>query len=364
MGPSPDTAYESEDEAVDIEMENKRIMALEKWKEAVITFPRTVEACPFGQTAPRVFYEMNVNGVPFLSYRYSEVDDLRDDLKKIDAVHLAAAPKLPSSSVFGRVSVKNHDDRRAALTSWFTHIIKSPAVISSDAWLSFTQLEPDYDAVEAEMKLRASALDKHDDTLWTETANKRGVKVCTLKQADSALLIVKTSVKVNVPMTQVFETYNTKAEWSNWDPNLISCKTIELLQGTRETDIPCREIMYAAYRVPVIKNRDVCMYSMRSSGGPGDASASDMCTVMTTSIEHRKCPKVKGFVRGQLFIGLTVFREEDGGKSCMITSVLHMDPRGSIPAALVNSMSAGSLNSIAMMRDYMHQKYGIKVSSV
>lgn len=96
--------------------------------------------------------------------------------------------------------------------------------------------------------MQVTDIEKISEDEWNETANKKGVKVCTLKQPDSKLHVVKTFVTVQTSLANVLETYNTKTEWKHWQPDMKACKTIELLDGDTELALPVREVMYANYR--------------------------------------------------------------------------------------------------------------------
>lgn len=53
---------------------------------------------------------------------------------------------------------------------------------------------------------------------------------------------------------------------------------------TAETDLPCKEIIYAAYRVPVLSNRDVCLYSKRFNGIPGNHAEAGKVTWVVIAV--------------------------------------------------------------------------------
>jgi hypothetical protein len=92
-------------------------------------------------------------------------------------------------------------------------------------------------------------------------------------------------------------------------------------------------------------------------GTPSNRGEKGVATSLSMSMAHPSCPAVKGQVRGCLNVGLTYFREVDGGKACSVTSVLHMDPRGMIPPSLINTMAAHTVTSIVDMKEYIEKKY-------
>ena len=81
-----------------------------------------------------------------------------------------------------------------------------------------------------------------------------------------------------------------------------------------ETDMPCKEVVYAAYKVPVVSNRDVSIYCSRYSGTPTDRNNANSATALSYSIMHPNIPQVKGFVRGNMNVAQTIFTAVDGGR--------------------------------------------------
>merc|ERR1712070_670979 len=127
-------------------------------------------------------------------------------------------------------------------------------------------------------------------------------------------------VKIETSMANVLETYNTKSEWIHWQPDLKVCKTIELLEGENERSLPAKEVLYACYHVPLLNNRDVCLFGYRFLGTPMNREEKGVATSLSMSMMDPNCPNVKGVVRGFLNIGATYFHEVDDGKACTITS--------------------------------------------
>eukprot|EP00036_Acanthoecidae_sp_10tr_P010031 CAMPEP_0182915828 /NCGR_PEP_ID=MMETSP0105_2-20130417/560_1 /TAXON_ID=81532 ORGANISM="Acanthoeca-like sp., Strain 10tr" /NCGR_SAMPLE_ID=MMETSP0105_2 /ASSEMBLY_ACC=CAM_ASM_000205 /LENGTH=387 /DNA_ID=CAMNT_0025052719 /DNA_START=29 /DNA_END=1192 /DNA_ORIENTATION=+ len=344
---------------IEAELDRKTELTPEEWVKATIDIRDVTETKAFGRSVVKVYFNMYVNGEFYRGYRYSEIHKLRGNLKKIDEAHMKKAPKYPEKSrvSFGAASPEQVEQRRKLFGPWLDHVAKSLKIASSEEWKTFTLNQPDYKEIEAEMLQKVGDIEKISEDQWTETANKKGVKVSTLKQPDSKLHVVKTFVTVQVPLAKVLETYNTKAEWTHWQPDMKVCKTIELLEGVSELAMPVKEVLYAAYRVPVLSNRDVCLYGYRFMGTPADRNAPGVSTSLSMSMMHPSCPHVKNIVRGYLNIGVTYFREIDGGKGTSVTSVLHMDPRGLIPPSLINTMAAHTVGTIVDMKDYMEKKY-------
>lgn len=60
---------------------------------------------------------------------------------------------------------------------------------------------------------------------------------------------------------------------------------------------------YSMYKIPVIKNRDVSVYSVMQPGTIKDPSDRNSVTMTSMSCPHPGIPNVKGCVRGDLGIG-------------------------------------------------------------
>eukprot|EP00037_Helgoeca_nana_P033996 m.420160 g.420160 ORF g.420160 m.420160 type:complete len:373 (-) comp32252_c0_seq1:249-1367(-) len=331
----------------------------EEWVSAEIDVKDVTETKAFGRSVVKTFYNMHVNGQSYRGYRYSSLNKLKSCLKKLDPAHMSNAPKFPEKGKFsiGTASPVQIETRRVLFGPWLNYASKSKKIVSSPEWQAFVLNAPDYAEIESELATKATDIEKLPEDQWTETANKKGVKVSTFKQSDSKLLIVKTFVTVGSTLENVLNTYNTKSEWGNWQPDMKVCKTIEILEGANELSLPIKEIMYASYRVPVLSNRDVCLFGQRYMGTPSNRGEKGVATSLSMSMAHPSCPAVKGQVRGCLNVGLTYFREVDGGKACSVTSVLHMDPRGMIPPSLINTMAAHTVTSIVDMKEYIEKKY-------
>ena len=125
-------------------------------------------------------------------------------------------------------------------------------------------------------------------------------------------------------------------------------------------------VMLVSYRLPVVSNRDVLLYEAVAPG--------------LRSVEHPECPKRRGWVRAQLRISVTLFEPTPGardiapqppdralsrpgsaaasraGGGTQVTSVQHSDPRGNVPAEVVNRMLVKGKEQLKLMRTVMVDK--------
>eukprot|EP00041_Stephanoeca_diplocostata_P011116 m.180455 g.180455 ORF g.180455 m.180455 type:complete len:358 (-) comp18419_c0_seq2:276-1349(-) len=327
----------------------------EEWTKAEVAIPDITETQAFGRSKLKTYYNIHVNGSFYRGYRFSEINALNSSLKKDVPAVAKNFPKFPSKNrlSLGSSTPKQVEDRRAAFQVWFKFVCKQLPLVQTATFKKFVMLKPDIDEIDKDLGEKVADLAQIPEGQWKETQNKKEVKIWTLKMEDSSFLVVRTYVKVKAPLKYVVDTYNTKAAWGNWQPDMKVCKTIEFIEGKTEVELPCKEIIYAAYRVPVLSNRDVCLYSKRFSGVPGNHAEENKATVLSMSIQHPACPHVKGMVRGNLNVSDTRFTAVDGGAATEVLSVLHMDPRGMIPATVVNTMAAHAVDTIVDMRTYM-----------
>ncbi len=132
--------------------------------------------------------------------------------------------------------------------------------------------------------------------------------------------------------------------WARWTPDATFTEV--------ERVSPAAAVLHVAYKLPVISDRDVCIYEAALPGRPGDGDAAECYTAVAMSIEHPHCPKHRGVVRARLLISVTVFEPAEGG-STRITSYQHADPRGVIPASVVNACITRGKTQLKEMRAVM-----------
>ena len=116
-------------------------------------------------------------------------------------------------------------------------------------------------------------------------------------------------------------------------------------------------VMLVSYRLPVVSNRDVCLFETSQQGKPweerGSQQAAAAChTMFACSVEHPECPKRRGWVRAQLRVSVTIFEPTPEGGT-LITSMQHSDPRGKVPVAAVNQMLVRGKQQLKDMRKAM-----------
>lgn len=112
------------------------------------------------------------------------------------------------------------------LEKYMKHVVTRPPITKHAVFNTFVMLKPDFDEIEEELAAKVAALGEIAEAKWKQTTEKHGVKIWTLdeKLDGSNFLVVRTYVKVGVSLKDVCETYNTKSEWTKWQPDLKVCK--------------------------------------------------------------------------------------------------------------------------------------------
>ena len=143
--------------------------------------------------------------------------------------------------------------------------------------------------------------------------------------------------------------------------------------------------MHVRYRVPVISSRDVVLYEAQLSGDeidgvtpPGSTAAA--FAAVARSILHPLCPTRRNTVRARLLIAITLFFDTGDGtkivsyQQCVLAAYMRRcylgslracialtsacasfsaDPRGIIPASIVNKALVRGKEQLKEMRRVM-----------
>ena len=127
---------------------------------------------------------------------------------------------------------------------------------------------------------------------------------------------------------------------------------------------PRGRVINARYAVPLIDDRDTCVFTLlldRTPLDPEGVLGAPCWCVCATSIEHPLVPRLRGVERAEVLISVIILepRREEGGaeggdaEGCQITSIVHSDPKGQVPAAIVNQALGSSHQTLAAMKRYM-----------
>lgn len=209
---------------------------------------------------------------------------------------------------------------------------------------------PDYEAVHDDLMQKLESLMKEPEEGWHKAHGSKGVLVHTRNIHKSNLLCVRTFVSIRAPMERVLTIYDDKKQWKEWQPDMLKCQTLEEVNDHTQ-------INYIHFKLPVVDDRDVLVYSSYIHGTVQDPKDVNSRTLATTSIVHPICPKSKGKIRAHVNMSATVFNKKMEGDEevTTITTYVHTDPRGLIPPFVVNQTITRAADQIADMRAYMEK---------
>ncbi|NXK89554.1 STA10 protein, partial [Formicarius rufipectus] len=162
---------------------------------------------------------------------------------------------------------------------------------------------------------------------WNLTYSKGGVAVWVqLLEPERALHKIKCRMECrDVAAETLYDVLHDIEYRKKWDTNVI--ETFDIGRLTANSDVG-----YYAWRCPKpLKNRDVV--TLRSWLPMG----SDYI-IMNYSVKHPKYPPRKDMVRA-VSIQTGYLIEGTGAKSCTITYLAQVDPKGSLPKWVVNKSS-------------------------
>lgn len=94
----------------------------------------------------------------------------------------------------------------------------------------------------------------------------------------------------------------------------------------------------------IVSNRDLCIIKVKLDLTDGSI------LVLQTSVQDSRIPETK-CVRADANILATLLEDVDGG--CKVTGIHNIDPKGSIPASLVNKMAGKQHDQFVALKKKM-----------
>jgi len=124
-----------------------------------------------------------------------------------------------------------------------------------------------------------------------------------------------------------------KAEFQKVSSDVQECEIV-----TNVDDKPDQRIVYQRTALPwPLWHRDVCLFNWR-------CEEDGAYYVLYKSVTHEKVPeKPSDYVRATVLIGGYVFTSVEGSDNAKVVRIIHLEPNGSIPSAVVN-MKANELH--------------------
>lgn len=174
-------------------------------------------------------------------------------------------------------------------------------------------------------------------TEWTTVNDADGVVLEAKPRAGSEIKCYRVRGQVARQAKEVADAFWAwgKAEWQKLASDVQDFEVVV----PRLNDDADQRILYQRTALPwPLWHRDVCMFNWKVQDEEG------VQYVLFKSVEHEKVPeKPKEYVRATVLIGGYAFMP-DGESSCKVVRIVHLEPNGSIPAAIVN-MKANDLHS-------------------
>ncbi len=177
---------------------------------------------------------------------------------------------------------------------------------------------------------------------WTANDDVDGIKTFTGEVPGSAFVAFRGTGKVNAPIGRVANVLIDLTRHSEWVPNFGGMRLLRDI--TKEEKVIYRHVITPA----VIDDRDfvvhVKTYKDEKSGH---------LVFAFESTKDDKAPVEDGKVRGVIHkrSGYRMW-PVDGGKRTMVIFTFHVDPRGSVPAWIVNLFQDSyPLNNMRNIRD-------------
>uniref|UniRef100_A0A7S3NC28 START domain-containing protein n=1 Tax=Euplotes harpa TaxID=151035 RepID=A0A7S3NC28_9SPIT len=174
---------------------------------------------------------------------------------------------------------------------------------------------------------------------WDSVKEGKGISLWKKKESDSNINILKRSMEVNASIEKVLEFYRDPEGLMKVNDKV---KANEIVVDINEnTKIMRREIKGNL----VVSNRDLSILWHQITLTDGSVA------IVMFSIEHDKVPETK-CVRASLDIGL-LHLSKVSDTSTDLLSVLRLNPKGSVPAMLVNKMSKKQYDEFEAVKKLM-----------
>lgn len=203
---------------------------------------------------------------------------------------------------------------------------------------------PDFGALKQQLTEVAKRYLSLPEAGWN-TKVDRGVSIGTRHVEGSSLMAVRSQVTIKASLEKVRKVYGNMELWKNWNP-YVSSRLVEQVD-------PTSKVVVGSYEFPVLKTRDSVFFSFVFPGLVTDSDANGVVTTLAASIEHPKCPKVRGVIRAHTIISINVLEEIDEGNATRLTTLVHSDPRGLLPPMLVNGFLSRGADHLRGMADYV-----------
>ncbi|XP_028404225.1 stAR-related lipid transfer protein 5-like [Dendronephthya gigantea] len=189
---------------------------------------------------------------------------------------------------------------------------------------------------------------KENENGWKFVGNIKGVEVLR-KPASPDFSIwdcSKGTIEINVPLHFLLSYLDNFDNVPDHDEMFDAGEEIEVLGGLTK-------VIYLKYKgIWPVSPRDFCSISAVRVLQDGTV------TFFTKHVEHHSCPPCKKYVRGSILIAGVVLKvlSEDPPR-IMSTNVAHFDLKGSVPATIINMVTANQGGRIGLIKEAVEKMY-------
>jgi len=162
---------------------------------------------------------------------------------------------------------------------------------------------------------------------WNLVHEEGTIKVWDQKSDNSSINVIKiwTHFKTVDALT-LYDVLHDPEYRQTWDDHMVEGYNIQQIDANNDVGY------YSAKGMATVSGRDFC--NQRAWRVKGDEYI-----IKNHSVIHPKCPEKKGFVRAWSFVTGYLIRKHVEAQGCTITYFTQTDPKGWIPAFVVNKVT-------------------------
>lgn len=152
----------------------------------------------------------------------------------------------------------------------------------------------------------------------------KNVLVWDKKVEGESMRIVKTfSIFEGTTPAQLWDLLQESVYRLTWDANCLKSRTVVRMDARNDI------CYYASKAPPGVSDRDVLCQRAWHSAGNGEY------VIMNTSVKHKSCPEKMKYTRAWSLLSGYLIRPH-GNNSCSLVFISQTDPKGLIPAKIIN----------------------------
>jgi len=179
---------------------------------------------------------------------------------------------------------------------------------------------------------------------WKSLGEKDGVKMSQASTSDSSFYVFRGETIIPASVSQIRRYVYYPQNLLISDPMCRSAKYVKIYDSKHRT-------IHGLFRVgPLISDRDFCWFNIDMEFEDG--------TFVTAckSIQSKLCPTLPNAVRGEIRAsGYVIQPVKDKENECVFTYVVQSDPKGWLPAAIVNFAARSQAYNPGMIKKSLNK---------